>query len=229
MGSHKTSDEVRHERIETLGKEFGLLYDSIYNEFLLLSLKWIEYLELYGKKESRIDILNLAAPSFFYIVQKILWENILLGICKLTDPSKTLGKKNASVKSLPDFIADKILKSNVTGKINDLMEATEFCRDWRNRYITHTDYLLTIDENAKPLEVANKEKLVVVFTLFQELINIFQNHYFNVTTEFGMLENRKGANALLYILDEGIESRRLREERIKSGHYSESDLRRKSI
>lgn len=229
MGSSKTSVEVRNERIETLGKEFGLLYDSIYNEFLWLSIKWLEYIELYGTKKSRIDILNSAAPSFFYTIQKILWENILLGICKLTDPSKTRGKKNASVNSLLDFINDEILKNNVKVKTNELMEAIIFCRDWRNRYISHTDYILTTDENAKPLEVASKEKMNLVFTLFQELINIFQNHYFNVTTAFNMVENRKGAISLLYVLDEGIESRKIREDRIRSGIYSESDLRRKSI
>jgi hypothetical protein len=229
MGSSKTSVEVRNERIETLGKEFGLLYDSIYNEFLWLSIKWLEYIELYGTKKSRIDILNSAAPSFFYTIQKILWENILLGICKLTDHSKSRGKKNVSVNSLLDFIDDEILKNNVKVKTNELMEATIFCRDWRNRYISHTDYFLTTDENAKPLEVASKEKMNLVFTLFQELINIFQNHYFNVTTAFDMVENRKGAISLLYVLDEGIESRKIREDRIRSGIYSESDLRRKSI
>lgn len=223
MESIKTLDDERNKRIETLGKEFGSLYDSIYNEFVWLSFKWVDYKELFAKKKSRIVILNETAPFFFFTIQKILWENILLGICILSDPPKTGGKKNATIKALPDFINDEILRKNVHLKTKKLMEATEFCRDWRNRYISHKDYHLATDENAKPLKKATTEKLNNAFTLFQEFINLFQNHYFGTYTDFDVTVHYKDAISLLYVLAEGIGSRKQRKDRIKSGNYSDSD------
>ena len=93
MGDIKTSEELKEERIRVLGKEFGTFYDSMYNDYLWLYSEWKEYKELYGTKRSRIELLNKAAPYFFFVVQRVLFENILLGICKLTDPPTSFGGK----------------------------------------------------------------------------------------------------------------------------------------
>jgi hypothetical protein len=229
MGSSKSSEEIKQEIIAILGKEVGSLYDSIYTGFLEVSFKWVEYKELFGTKESRLKILNDAAPFFFYIVQQILWENILLGICRLTDPPKTAGKKNASINALSEFISNAEFGKSVSLKVDAIMDATEFCRDWRNRFISHSDYDLATDELAKPLENASRAKVEVVLTLFGEYLNLYQNHYFNVTTVFSMIESRRSALSLLAVLDEGLESKKNRLERIRSGTYSEADLRKKEL
>jgi hypothetical protein len=229
MAYQSTPSEIRNNRIKVLGKEFGPLYDSIYNEFVWLSIKWEEYKELYGKKESRIGILNQAAPHFFYMIEQVLWENILLGLCKLTDPPKMRNKKNATSRAIVNFIDNDVLKKNIELKINELMESTEFCRDWRNRNIAHKDLLLATDKNATPLQIANRKKLNIAFSIFQEIINLIEEYYFKSTTIFDMINIHTGSVSLLYVLDEGIESRKHRMERIKSGDFDDSDIRRRSL
>lgn len=70
----KHPNEKQQEMIDRVGHEFGLLFYHLYNETLWLTTKWIEYKELYGTKESRIDLMNKTAPTFFYIVEKNFME-----------------------------------------------------------------------------------------------------------------------------------------------------------
>jgi len=117
MGNTKTAEEVRKEHTDKMGFELGSLYNSLYNEIIWLHYKWSEFEELYGTKESRIQLINQSAPFFFFIIQKVLWENILLGITRITDPTKSRGKKNVTIQALPGLIHDEKLKGKVESSI----------------------------------------------------------------------------------------------------------------
>ena len=41
-----------------LGPEVGLVYNALYNKCVLLHVKWRQYLELFGTKPERLDLLN---------------------------------------------------------------------------------------------------------------------------------------------------------------------------
>lgn len=73
-----TNDDLKQKRINAMGDHLGLLYDSIYNEVIWIHFKWLEYEELYGRSEKRIEILNKSAAWFFFIIQRTLFHDILL-------------------------------------------------------------------------------------------------------------------------------------------------------
>ena len=56
--------------------------------------KWNDFVELFGTKETRIDLLNGSAPRFFRIVQNVLWEETLLHLARLTDSPDSVGKRS---------------------------------------------------------------------------------------------------------------------------------------
>lgn len=68
--------------VEVMGDDLGSLYHALWNELAWLYSKWEEYVELFGTKPSRIDLLNKAAGHFFRIVQDSLWEESLLHIAR---------------------------------------------------------------------------------------------------------------------------------------------------
>jgi hypothetical protein len=135
----RSAEELKQERIDAMGHDLGLLFDSIYNETVFLKFKWIEFTELYGTNGKRIDLMNRSAPWFFFIVQRVLFQDVLLGLCKLTDPAGVGKEESVSVRSLSKLIIDKELKRDVLANISSALRATEFCRDWRNRVIAHKD------------------------------------------------------------------------------------------
>lgn len=99
MGT-RTADEVRREMIEKLGDDFGTLLGSLYFEILWLTHKWHAFRELFCSKSSRIDLMNESSSFFFFTVQEVLRDDLLLTIAKLTDPPESMGKKNMTLKQL---------------------------------------------------------------------------------------------------------------------------------
>jgi hypothetical protein len=229
MSKNLTAEQVKEQHVQVLGNEFGLFYYSLYNEVIWMNFKWIEFKELYGKKVSRIELLNKSAPFLFFVIQKVLWENIILGIARITDNHKMYGKKNISIKAIPGFITDKAFKLKIESAINNVLTESSFCRDWRNRWIAHKDLSLSVEENAKPLEVANREKednsLEALFTL----INLIENNFFKSTTMFKYLEPQSGAISLLYLIDDGLNARRELLERLKKGEINSTDMKNYEI
>ncbi len=118
MSRNKTSDEVERHHIEAMGEDLGPLYHALWNELAWLYSKWHEYVELFGTKSSRIDLLNRAAGRFFRIVQDTFWEDSLLHIARLTDRPTTAGKENLTIRRLQDLIEDEDLKSRVSNPVD---------------------------------------------------------------------------------------------------------------
>ena len=201
-----------------MGEDLGLLYDSLYNEIVWIKLKWIEFKELFGIKESRIELMNKTAPFFFYMIQNVLWENLLLGIARITDPKATSGKKNITINALSDYITDIEFKTTLDNLINEIMSESDFCRDWRNRHISHNDYKLSIDnQNAEPLKLASRLKFKTVLQKVDELVQLFEFKYFNSHTGFQYMTSDRGAINLLYIMESGLRYNTDQREKRKLG------------
>jgi hypothetical protein len=202
-----------------MGFELGSLFNLLYNEIIWLHYKWSDFEELYGTKESRINLINQSAPFFFFIVQKVLWENILLGIARITDPVKSRGKRNITIQALPDFLNDEKLKAKLKLLISEIIEKTKFSRDWRNRRISHYDFDLSINKEALPLEVVNRLLIKKSLELILEVINLLLSHYFKSTLLAKTIKTQTGSLALLHVLRDGQKERENYIKRIRTGQF----------
>ena len=223
MPGHRTAEEVRQHHIEVMGDELGSLYHALWNELAWLYSKWGEYVELFGTKPSRIELVNRAAGHFFRIVQDSLWEDALLHIARLTDPPKSVGKENLTIRKLPQLIVQEPLKKKVSELIDVAVEKAEFCRDWRNRHIAHKDLKLALSSGAEPLKPASRAKVKEALSSISDVLNALSNHYMDSTTMFDGVGNVGGAVSLLYVLDDGLRAEEERNERRKAGDYRAED------
>jgi len=129
MNRYRNSEEVERDFIESLGEPLGKLFHALWQEFALLNTKWEEYVELYGTKPSRIELLNNAAPRFFRIVQDVLWDDLILHIARLTDPPQSKGKDNLTIRRLSHRIEDEDFKKALDALIKIAIRKSDFCRD----------------------------------------------------------------------------------------------------
>ncbi|MBA4419273.1 MAG: hypothetical protein C0392_15420, partial [Syntrophus sp. (in: bacteria)] len=203
MGRYLTAEEVKREHIEKLGDNLGSLFHELENEVSSLHMKWEEYLELFGKTPSRIDLLNQSAPVFFRIVQDSLWENIILHLARLTDPPKSAGKNNLTIQRLLDLVDTNIIET-ISGQIRYAKEKTSFCRDWRNRHIAHRDLKLAIGDYVEPLKPASRANVKDALESIARILNTISEYYMKSTIAFDSIVGPGGAEDLLYILDDGI-------------------------
>src|SRR5690606_17440226 len=118
--TYRSAEQVKEERVSIMGDQLGSIFDSLYNEIVWIKKKWIEYVALFGTNDKRVKILNSAAPSFFFMMQKIMFDDILLGLSKITDPAG-MGKNEAvTVRALSQFISDAKLKSAVLKQVTKI-------------------------------------------------------------------------------------------------------------
>lgn len=223
MSVDRTAEEVRQHHIEVMGEELGSLYNALWNELAWLYLKWGEYVELFGTKPSRIELINKVAWHFFRIVEDSLWEGSLLHIARLTDPPKSVGKENLTILRLPDLITDERLKERLSKLIDVAVEKAGFCRDWRHRLIAHKDLGLAMQIGAEPLKPASRAKVKEALSAMSEVLNATSSHYMDSKTMFEEGGGSWGALSLLYVLDDGIRADEKRKERLKAGIYRAED------
>jgi hypothetical protein len=229
MSAYRTAEEVKRHHIEVLGEELGSLYHALWNELAWLYSKWDEYVELFGSKPSRIELINKAAGHFFKIVQDSLWEDSLLHIARLTDPSKSAGRENLTIKKLPGLITDETFKKHLSELVVVAVEKADFCRDWRNRHIAHKDLGLAMKTGAEPLKAASRAKVKEVLSAISDVLNAVSGHYMDSTTAFEGIGGSGGAVSLLYVLDDGIRTDEERNERRKVGNYRAEDYQSRDI
>jgi hypothetical protein len=219
-----TAEESKQANIAAMGGELGPLYDALWQQVAWLHTKWGQYVELYGTKESRLTLMNQAAPLFFRVVQDTLWEDVLLHIARLTDSPESMNKANLSVRRFPEAIDDGATKLSVEALINEALAASEFCRDWRNRHIAHRDLHLALDAAAKPLKDASRAKVKEAIKAIDAVLNAISHHYLDSTTSFGSDGASRGARSLLYFLDDGINADHARRERMMDGTFTPGDF-----
>jgi len=229
MGSiNRELDEVQN-HINHMGETLGTYYNSLWNEVTWLFSKWSEYDELFGKKPSRIDLLNDAAPTFFYIVQDCLFKDIILHIARLTDPSKSGRKENLSIRGLPSLISSDNLKIEVKELIDEALKKAKFIRDWRNRTLAHKDLRLSMADEAVPLQPASRKKVKDVLESLSSIMNVIAKEYMDTTIIFDGLGKIRGAEALLFIIDDGIKAGKRRRERITSKNFTDDDIKIRNL
>ena len=106
MPAPNSEDGLRAGYVEVMGPELGNTRKSLQNDFAWLQRKWMEFGELFQRGQDRIDLLNSTASNFFYFLNKLLYEDALLHIARITDPAESFGRQNLSVTRLAGAIAE---------------------------------------------------------------------------------------------------------------------------
>lgn len=227
-----TADEAKKQNVDKMGEPLGNQYSALWQEVALLYVNWGEYVELFGTKPQRIELINRAAPQFFRMIQDRLWETTVLHLARLTDPSNSLGRKdkpNLTIQNLPKLIDDPTTKSKAVTLIATALKETDFCRDWRNRYIAHRDLTLALDQSAVPLVEGSRKQVDAALKAISNVMNVVQAHFLNGETRFDLTARHDGAIALLYLLEDGLKAKQARAERFLSGNVSKEDLATRDV
>jgi hypothetical protein len=223
---HRTAEQVTSYHIEKMGEALGLQFDALWQDVVWLHRKWGDYIELFGSKETRVEIMNRAAPQFFQMIQGVLWEATLLHIARLTDRSTSPGRKqNLTIQNLTQLVDDPDTRETVTALVDKAITASEFCRDWRNRHIAHRDLDLATNKSAAPLEGASRRQVVQALKAIADALHAVEYHYTESETHFEGVHPAGGAVSLLCVLDDGLRAQADRKERRQHGDSSGSDYR----
>ena len=85
--------------------EFRSDFSLLQHELERLHRTWGAFKGLFRSDRSRYPLLNWASPSFFGDLMFVLPENVLLGLCRMSDPPVSGKRENLSLPGLVDRAA----------------------------------------------------------------------------------------------------------------------------
>ncbi len=95
---------------------------------------------LYESGDATDQVLTRTAPLFFHDLNLILVDYCLLQICKLTDPPRSVGRDNLTVKHINELLkAQNKLTPAISAASDGLAQYRNLINDSRNRLISHAD------------------------------------------------------------------------------------------
>ncbi|MGU3345806.1 AbiU2 domain-containing protein [Pseudomonas monsensis] len=172
----RNSEEILAHYLRTMGDPLGTAFWHLNQQILELHLVWEQYTQLFGEGEETVNLLNRTAGLFFKVVQDELWDSVLLGVSKLTDPAQTGKNKNLSIRSLPDLIADSVLRGRVLDLCDEALKKAEHARDHRNKRIAHQDQRYFYNREAHSLGGVSRtlvREMLQAITAVMNEINVF--------------------------------------------------------
>ncbi|PYT82947.1 MAG: hypothetical protein DMG40_04830 [Acidobacteria bacterium] len=208
-----TDEELRDEYVRAMGPRLGLLCSELQNDYVWLQRKWSNFQELFGKGQKRIDLLNRAASNFFYFLHRLLLEDAMLHLCRLSDPPKTKlrsgDRENLSVLAIAPMITAPELKAAVRAETLEVRKKCEFARKWRNRRLAHTDMIQRAKGQGLALPEVTSTDIENALDAIGNLITLVEDHYDLPRTL--LVSDPWGATSLVRYLqkaDEAIEKQR---------------------
>lgn len=227
--SERTAAQAKTDHIAEMGEEIGTIYSALWQEVAWINKKWAQYVALFGTNSERIELLNRAAPSMIRTVQDTLWEDVLLHLARLTDPPKSMGKANLSVRHLAALLAGAPIGTKADSLAATALSACEFARDWRNRRLAHRDLDLALGQSVQPLAPASRAAVKESLVALEELLNSVSLHYLDSTTRFDLGPGGEDAVSLLYLLRDGLRFQDDRLARIKRGEHGPDDFKYEAL
>jgi hypothetical protein len=196
----RSMDEIRAEYISSMGEELGASFYELYRKLVELHVLWQQYRQLFGDDAETVHLLNRTAGLFFKIVQDELWDSVLLGVSRMTDPPATGKNKNLTIQSLPPLITDLVLRAEVRSLCDKAVDSAEFAREHRNKRIAHQDHNYLSNRGSDPLSGISRALVEQMLAALRAVLNRLELHFRDSTVMYEDFVDESGARLLVHKL-----------------------------
>jgi hypothetical protein len=179
---------------------------------------------------SRLDIMNESAPAFFHMLRAELSDMILLQLSRITDKPVVGGHKTLTIRNLPSLISDGTARLAIAALVEMALEKTKTCRDHRNMLIAHDNLNLALQDKAEFVSGPTKREIDEALKAIAEVMRAVSMHLSDSDMIFDAGNPRvHGFVELLYVMRDGLKTRKEREERLRAGKYTPDDLKHEDL
>lgn len=197
-------NEQKTRMSEPLAQDFERLSEDV----VWLHARWTLYKQLFAVSQERVNLLNRTADELFYTIQQVLWDDIVLAICKLCDHPDRGGRKNLVIASLLSHLKSdnyKVLEERLRAQLDCLLGGTRDnsklgpFQHQRNKRIAHRDYptAFIATSFSNPITV---EMVESVLADIRNCLNMVQNHFDGHMTAYEHYYNRRVVDGLFVAL-----------------------------
>lgn len=227
MSELKTDEQNKAEYVEKMGEELGSVFHALSNEVSTVRERCTQFVILFGKSQSRIDLMNQAAGSFFGMVQALLIQDIVLAIARLVGPMKSVGYPQLTLERLasenPALIHGDALRQEVAKLFEQAKAKASFALEWRHRRLAHRELELSLGRSPKLLNGVTREQVEGALSALRKVLNAVERAYCQRTTAYCNISPIGDAQTLLYVMREGLLRRKERFARRTRGEFAAED------
>ncbi len=183
---------------ERMGKEFAAILGSLNDHWAHARARYQEYCRMYMNREN-IELLNMIGPMLFNDIKRLFWHDMMLSVCRLTDPATTGKYANLTIQRLPVYFKDDaVFSKKLCSDVKNAVCAVESVREWRDKRISHSDLWLTLKHEDKSEDLGNvdismiEDALDKIHCVLNRIsMHLFNSHWSNSVGYF------KGSNVFL--------------------------------
>jgi hypothetical protein len=138
---------------------FKAVFEAIDRNVQQVFVRWGIYTQLFDSGKANVGLLNASGSYVFFLLQRLLLDDTILALSRLTDPSATGKNKNASVKRLIELVRPSLTPpdaSVVDASLKSLEQHVDNARKHRDKAIAHADLDHTVGSLSLP-EIAYAE------------------------------------------------------------------------
>jgi AbiU2 len=159
-------------------------FKSLWEDAVWLYREWEVFHSLFGESRDIVDLMNSSAPDFFRLVQDLLRQALILGICRLTDKPTSDKLVLRSLLKHIDAKTRGALKTEVGKKLDELERGCKTIRKHRNKKIAHTDGKVRLAAAGAGLPEILYGEIRIAVDRIAKVMNAVQLAYAGLPTEF---------------------------------------------
>jgi len=153
--------------------------------------------------------INDTAQSFFVLIERVLRDDLIATISRLTDDTSTGKYKNLVLAQLPkrfdiSIPGELCFQEEITKEIGKIECHCEVIRAWRNKLIAHRDLQNALSKSVEPLPPLNLSTIEDALKMISTLMNKIQLRYSDTTTYYEGIVMSGDAKSLIFWLKEGV-------------------------
>jgi phosphoenolpyruvate carboxylase len=155
-----------------LPEDIKPLYKGISGYLINVNYKWRFYKELFLDKNNS-ELFQHTAFMFFSAIEESFRYDIILAICRLSDPARSKYNENLSLETI-------IQKTEFINKVNELYQEfiniSKSFRKYRHKIIAHND-LEVIEDRSSLTPLLDIETVDKSLVLCGKILNLIAQYY----------------------------------------------------
>ena len=196
--------------------ELARSFSQLSADVIRLSARWDLYRQLFSLGPLRVQLLERTAASFFMVLNFVLLDDIVLGMCRLFDPPRSGSNDNLVLKVLLEHLEEVApeLEQEMSRRLAPMVAKVKPLRAARHKRIAHRDRALALGlEPEGYLPSFSRPMVGELLGEVQAFLNAIESHFDHRTIAYDHIVNPDGADALVQHLVQAVEF----ERRLKLG------------
>lgn len=220
MNSSKSPEQELAENVKALGADLGETFTFLVSDFEDLLSQWDMYRAFFGTNPKRVELLNSVSGKVAHRIQTSLFQSVLLGLSKISEPMKGSPEKSQiSIDKLQFFTSEDSGKRTLKSLSKRARNKCKFAKNWSDKMIAHNDW--TIRTGQAELEIATRQKIEEALQSIAEVIQFFGQENLDRTYIFEFIEILNGDElTFLEVLYEGEKVVRARKDERDSAFHN---------